>query len=72
MVWPTLSRFIQRCREATQSLASTVLPSWKVRPSRNLMVQRLPSSSSVWPAAICGEGSSFAFRPYSVSNTRKA
>ena len=69
MVAPTGSRFIHRRSEATQSRASTFSPSWKRRPSRNVMVRRLPSSSITSPASICGFGFMSASRPYSVSNT---
>ena len=68
MLWPIGSRFIQRSSDATQSRASTGSPSWNSRPSRSRMVQRRPLSSTLWPSTICGFGSSFSSRPYSVSN----
>ena len=45
-VWPIASRFIQRCSEATQSRASTGVPSWNSSPSRSRIVQRRPSFST--------------------------
>ena len=68
-VWPIASRFIQRRNEATQSRASTGVPSWNSKPSRSRIVQRRPLSSTRWPSSICGFGSSFSSRPNSVSNT---
>jgi hypothetical protein len=63
----TASRLSQRCSEATQSRASTGVPSWNTSPSRSFIVQRLPSSSIVWPSIICGCGLNDWSRPYSVS-----
>ena len=49
-VRPNESRFPQRWIEATQSRASTGVPSWNFRPLRRPMRTSLPSSSLVRPA----------------------
>ncbi len=61
--WPKLSRLPQRSMLATQSRASTGVPSWNFSPSRSAIFQVLPSSSVTAPAAICGETAYFAFWP---------
>ena len=63
----TASRLSQRRSEATQSRASTGVPSWNTKPSRRRMVQRRPSLSMTWPSTICGCGLNDWSRPYSVS-----
>jgi len=55
-VAPKPSRLAHRRRLATTSPASTGVLSWKRRPSRNVNVQLLASSSMLWPASICGCG----------------
>lgn len=51
---PNGSRFAQRRSDATQSRASTGVPSWKRRPARRIKSQRRPSASTQWPSTICG------------------
>ena len=69
---PNPSRCHQRWMLATQSRASTGVPSWNFSPSRSVMSHCLPSAPTVWPAAICGCGWKLLSWPYSVSNTRCA
>ena len=66
---PKLSRLPQRCRLATQSRASTGVPSWNFNPSRNVSRHTLPSLSVTAPCTICGCARNCASEPYSVSNT---
>ena len=54
--WPKPSRAPQRLMLATQSRASTLVPSWNFSPWRSVMRQVLPSSSVTAPSAICGCG----------------
>ena len=63
------SRCPPRWIEATQSRASTGVPSWNFNPSRSVSVYCLPSFSTFSPASICNCGCNFASSPYSVSNT---
>ncbi len=51
---PNASRLPQRWMLATQSRASTGVPSWNFSPSRSVSRQDLPSGSVVKPATICG------------------
>ena len=51
---PNGLRLPKRCIVATQSRASTGVPSWNISPSRNVRSHCLPSSLITWPSTICG------------------
>ena len=56
IIAPKASRLPQRLMLAAQSWARTGVPSWNHKSSRSLIFQVRQSSSTVWPAAICGAG----------------
>ena len=51
---PNASRTAQRRTLATQSRASTGVPSWNRSPSRSVSRHSNPSASTTCPATICG------------------
>ena len=67
IIWPMLSRTIQRCRLAMQSAGRTGSLSWNFRPERSLNVQVRPSEETSEPSHICGFGTRLLSTPYSVS-----
>ena len=69
--WPNASRLPQRVMLATQSRASTGVPSWNFRPGRRPSRHSVESSFFTAPLTICGRGRKRPSRPYSVSNTAK-
>ena len=69
--WPNASRTPQRLMLATQSRASTGVPSWNLSPVRRPSRHSRLSGLRTAPATICGVARNFASRPYSVSNTMK-
>ena len=69
--WPNASRLPQRPTLATQSRASTGVPSWNLRLSRSVSRQVFPSASVVNPSTICGCALNAPSCPNSVSNTTK-
>ena len=60
---PKASRLAQRRMLATQSRASTGVPSCHRRPGRSVRRQSLPSPSIVCPSTICGEARNVMSQP---------